>query len=50
MKLFAHQQYEQFDYARKQLKQSLAGAEDLRELEELEISLKITYKSSKGES
>ncbi|MGC7561081.1 virulence RhuM family protein [Pasteurella sp. PK-2025] len=49
MKLFVHQQYEQFDYARKQLKQSLADAEDLRELEDLEIGLKITHKSSKGE-
>ncbi|WP_424405099.1 virulence RhuM family protein [Pasteurella sp. PK-2025] len=39
MKLFVHQQYEQFDYARKQLKQSLADAEDLRELEELEKNI-----------
>ncbi|UDW83459.1 virulence RhuM family protein [Pasteurella canis] len=39
MKLFAHQQYEQFDYARKQLKQNLADAEDLRELEDLEKNI-----------
>lgn len=39
MKLFVHQQYEQFDYSRKQLKQSLADAEDLRELEDLEKNI-----------
>ncbi|OOS01421.1 hydroxyacid dehydrogenase [Canicola haemoglobinophilus] len=40
MEQLAHQEYEQFNYSRKQLKQMLADAEDLKELERLEISLK----------
>ena len=35
MEQLAHQEYEKFNYSRKQLKQMLADAEDLKELEEL---------------
>ncbi|MGX2970176.1 virulence RhuM family protein [Ursidibacter sp. B-7004-1] len=39
MEQLAYQEYEQFNYSRKQLKQILADAEDLRELEELNKTL-----------
>lgn len=39
MEQLAHQEYEQFNYSRKQLKQMLADEEDLKELEELNKTL-----------
>ena len=39
MEQLAHQEYEQFNYSRKQLKQMLADEKDLKELEELNKTL-----------